>query len=201
MLSRLSGPLDIEVGGSAFGEAVQGAYQKRHGISKHSTARELRSVLGEQAWLKFTSFGVVRHPLERLASAYRFIRQWEAPGNRLRDAFNEFHSFEDFLASDVWVDDDGVDRMFRPQTFWLAHPLRDQLLVDRVCRVESLNDDLRDILQALDVKPDLLPDKMPRLNSTRESSEAAKLPKDLLEKVQDRYARDLLMFNYEIDCS
>lgn len=199
VLSRLSTPLDIEVGGSQFGEAVQSAFQKRHGISKHSTARELRASLGEQTWMRFTSFGVVRHPLSRLASAYRFIRQWDAPGNKYREAMSAFETFEDFLASDIWIDEDGVDRMFRPQAFWLADANRNELLVDHVCKVETLDDDLRRILGSLGVKPSLLPEAVPRLNTTDGATEQFDLAPELLERVRQRYARDLSMFDYSID--
>src|SRR5947207_9305724 len=151
VLSKLCTVLDIEIGGSAFGEAIQPAYLKRHGLSKHSSAREIRCALGEQQWLRFTSFGVVRHPLGRLASAYRFLRKWDSPHNRLHATFNEFTSFAQFVASDIWVEGDGPDRMFRPQAFWLADSTRDELLVDHVCRTEKLDDDLHSLLKSLGI--------------------------------------------------
>jgi hypothetical protein len=51
-LSQLSSTIDVEIGGSVFGEAIQGPHQKRHGLSRHSTALEIRSIVGAQQWLR-----------------------------------------------------------------------------------------------------------------------------------------------------
>ena len=198
VLSRLSTLLDVEVGGSAFGESIQSAYRKRHGISKHSTALELRTRLGEQLWLKYVSFGVVRHPLGRLASAYRFLRQWDSPDNRWRTRMLEFPAFRDFVASDVWLEDEGPDRMFRPQAFWLADQSSNRLLVDRVMYVESLHADLCKVLLESGVPRSKLPDEVPHLNSTRKQDVAYALSEELMAKVGERYRRDLEIFGYEM---
>lgn len=198
VLSQLCTVLDVEVGGSQFGESIQTAYQRRHGLSKHSTATEIRALLGGQLWKRYTSFGVVRHPLGRLASAYRFLRQWDSPQNRWRETVSRFETFEEFVASDLWVTDEGPDRMFRPQSFWLAETSRNELVVDEVCRVETLDADLRRLLQGLNVKPTLLPEAVPQLNSTVDRDESAGLPEALLAKIRARYARDLAMFGYTL---
>jgi Sulfotransferase family len=199
VLSRLCTVLDIEIGGSVFGEAIQPAYQKRHGITKHSTARELRALLGEQLWLKYTSFGVVRHPLDRLLSAYRFLRQWDSPSNWMRAQMMEFQSFADFVASDIWTEDDGLDRLFRPQAFWLADPNKDELLVDRILHTETLNADLERLLLDLGVPRSRMPTDAPHLNATKETDTLLDLGNELLDKVRTRYARDLRMFGYVMD--
>jgi len=198
VLSKLCTLLDVEIGGSAFGEAIQSAYLNRHGISKHSTAQELRALLGEQLWLRYVSFGVVRHPLDRLASAYRFLRQWESSANRWHGRMSEFESFSDFVASDVWIKDEGPDRMFRPQAFWLAESSSNELLVDRVLFVESLNADLRQLLLDIGVPRAKLPDALPHLNATRKRDFAYALSEELMNKVGERYRRDLDIFGYEM---
>jgi hypothetical protein len=198
VLSKLCTLLDVEVGGSAFGEAIQSAYRNRHGISKHSTAQELRALLGEQLWLRYVSFGVVRHPLDRLASAYRFLRQWESSANRWHGRMSKFDTFADFVASDVWIKDEGPDRMFRPQAFWLAEQNNNKLLVDRVLHVESLNSDLRRLLLDIGVPRTKLPEALPHLNATRKLEVAYALPPELMAKVKERYHRDLDVFGYQI---
>jgi len=199
VLSGLCTILDIEIGGSSFGEAVQSAYLRRHGISKHSSARELRTVLGEQLWLKYVSFGVVRHPLDRLASAYRFLRQWNSPQNRLLGQMIAFQSFADFVASDVWIEAEGPDRIFRPQAFWLADAHKDEILVDRVLHTETLNTDLQRLLLDLGIPRAKVPIDVPQLNSTRKTDQPVQLSGDLLERVRTRYARDLRMFGYSLE--
>ncbi len=198
VLSSLSTPFDIEVGGSVFGEEIQGPYRKRYGISKHSTAKELRSIVGEVTWARMLSFGVVRHPVRRLESAFRFLRKSDAPWNGFRDEIMKFANFQDFVESDVWRTDQGPDQMFRPQTNWLADPSRGTLLVDRVCRVETLDEDLRGVLESAGVPRFRLRDTVPRLNSTADKmDERLELPPKLMDRLVDRYARDFEMFNYD----
>lgn len=197
-LSKLCSILDIEIGGSGFGESIQAAYQKRHRISKHSTANELRALLGQQLWLKFTSFGVVRHPLDRLSSAYRFLRQWDSPNNRMHAQMVTFQSFSDFVASDIWIEQEGLDRMFRPQTFWLAEQDENVLVVDRVLHLESLNEDLERLMVEIGVPCAKAPRDLPHLNATLKADLSLDLPGALLDKVRVRYARDLQMFGYTV---
>ena len=83
---------------------------------------------------------------------------------------------------DIWIEDDGVDRMFRPQAFWLADANRNELLVDHVLKVETLDEDLRNILSGLGVKESLLPEVVPRLNTTEGSSEQFDLSPETAER-------------------
>lgn len=196
LLSQLSTPLDIEVGGSAFGEDVQNAYKKRHGLSKHSSATEIRALLGEQAWKRMTSFGVVRHPLERLASAYRFLKKWDSPQNKFHEAANAFSSFGEFVDSGVWIEDDGPDRMFRPQAFWLADG-NARLQVDRICRVEHLESDLLRLLSDIGVPASKLPGGVPKLNTTDDARDSsAGLGAQAVKKIEKKYLKDYELFGY-----
>jgi hypothetical protein len=197
VLSKLSTVLDIEIGGSVFGEAIAPAYVQRHRISKHSPARELRSLLGEQLWARYTSFAVVRHPLTRLASAYRFLRSWDSPQNELFTRVNAFGSFQVFVESDLWITEDGPDRVFRPQANWLTELDSDALVVDTLCKVESLDEDFFRLLKLLGVKASRLPSQLPTINATRPEALLA-LPGRLLDKVAERYAIDLRLFGYEM---
>ena len=76
---------DLEIGATAFGEAIQGPYVKRFGLAKHSTAQQLKTLVGDEAWSRYFTFSFVRNPYHRMFSAFRFLRSWEAPNNH---AFN-----------------------------------------------------------------------------------------------------------------
>jgi len=199
VLSRLCTIVDVEIGGSSFGESIQHAYKKKHGISKHATSSELCAVLGEQQWMRYTSFGVVRHPLSRLSSAYRFLRKWDSPNNEMNKPMMAFKSFADFVASDIWIENDGPDRMFKPQAFWLLDKSRSKLLVDRVLKMETLNEDLAAQLKELNIPASKLPKDLPTLNATEKSDADIALPPDLMSKVMSRYSRDLNLFGYSTE--
>jgi hypothetical protein len=109
-----------------------------------------------------------------------------------------FQSFADFVTSDVWINDEGPDRVFRPQAFWLAEQSSNQLLVDRVLRLESLDAELHELLLAIGAPRSKLPSDVPRLNATRTTDVADVLPNELLDRIRARYRRDLDMFQYSI---
>ena len=46
LFSKFSAYSDLEVGGTELGEALQNAYKCRFGLTKHSTAEEIRAVVG-----------------------------------------------------------------------------------------------------------------------------------------------------------
>lgn len=196
LLSQFSSPFDIEVGGSAFGEEVQAAYKRRYGLSKHSPASQIKAIVGETAWKKMFSFGVVRDPLQRLASAYRFLRSWDSPSNNFLDIARSFPTFEAFVDSEVWIERQGPDQLFRPQAFWLASE-SGSLLVDRVCRVENLYSDLVGVLRDIGIPPGKIPAEIPTLNSTSKPEAAIEPLSDrTIEKIVARYERDYSLLGY-----
>ena len=195
-LAPLCTVMDIELGGTAFGQKIQSAYLERHGLDKHSTAQEIRAILGREQWLKFTSFAAVREPLSRLESAYSFLRSWDSHSNYLFDQLNQFESFAEFVASDVWQSDPGPDRIFKPQVRWVANEREDELLVDHLCHVESLDTAIASVLRELGVKPSLVPAAVPRLNVTPGRILSEELPDELNNRVRSFYAQDYTMLGY-----
>ena len=71
---------DIILGSTSFGEAVQEANFQRYGTEKvkkemlwkHSTASNIKNVLGKEKWLQYKKFSVVRDPIEIIDSLYWF---------------------------------------------------------------------------------------------------------------------------------
>jgi|SRR5580704_6180537 hypothetical protein len=64
---------DLIVGGSVYGERIQGPYKKRFGLSKHSAVSEIETVCGSSYLDEYFVFAMVRHPLARLCSLYNFV--------------------------------------------------------------------------------------------------------------------------------
>jgi hypothetical protein len=64
---------DLILGGSAFGESIQGPYKKKFGLSKHSAILDVETVCGPHYLEEYFVFSLVRHPLARLCSIYNFV--------------------------------------------------------------------------------------------------------------------------------
>jgi hypothetical protein len=61
---------DVAIGGSRFGEQIQPAFRERFGLHKHSTAGEIREMVGADVWSSYFTFTLVRHHYDRIVSLY-----------------------------------------------------------------------------------------------------------------------------------
>lgn len=73
---------DVLLGSTPEGEALQPIYAKLFGLDKHSSAAEIRAVVGDALWSECFTFATVRSPYERLASLYGWIASIVEPGLR-----------------------------------------------------------------------------------------------------------------------
>ena len=64
---------DVLLGSTDYGEAIQPHYKKRFGLNKHSSAAEIRAVVGEETWNSYYRFSSVRHPVTRIESLYAYL--------------------------------------------------------------------------------------------------------------------------------
>jgi hypothetical protein len=64
---------DLILGGSKFGEQIQGPYTKKYGLSKHSSVSDIEKICGRALVENYYVFSLVRHPLSRLCSMYNFV--------------------------------------------------------------------------------------------------------------------------------
>jgi hypothetical protein len=146
LLSGYSAYCDIEVGGTAMGEAVQPFFRNRYGLSKHSTATEIRTVVGEAIWKRYFTFALVRNPYARAHSSYRFLRRMrKETGLDVLAPLDGLATFQDFVKS-TYFQTEGMDRILMPQSFWLRSAMRmPAISLDYVGRVEAIEDSLRHI--------------------------------------------------------
>jgi len=115
-LSTLSSWRDLELGGTQFGEAIAPHFMKRFGLRKHSTASQIRKVVGEEIWSSYYKFGFVRDPYSRLQSLWSFLRKWKSWPNS--EIMNSFESIDEFVTSDFFRSG-GPDQLLRPQAHFL----------------------------------------------------------------------------------
>lgn len=101
-------------------------------IEKHMPLSKIRSVIGEEKFKDYFKFAVVRNPFDRLQSIWE-IRREDFRGHLI-----------DFLYELEFINDDLV----KPLSHWLWDG---DILFDSVARLESLETDLVDIFQKIDV--------------------------------------------------
>ncbi len=155
---------DLPIGGTPFGEAVNRHYQKHHGLHKHSTCSEVRSVLGNRAWNEYFTFTFARHPYSRILSLYNYAGRlvdnqrspylkrlprkqrrvaplWEWPAIQ---AYLASGSFSEFIRHpQFWA-----DLASQPQTTWILDENEEEI-VDFVGRVENIEADLGTVVDRI----------------------------------------------------
>lgn len=66
---------DILIGSTKEGETLQDTYRKLFGLHKHSSAQEIKDVVGDVVWDGFFRFSTVRNPYSLAVSQYTFSLQ------------------------------------------------------------------------------------------------------------------------------
>ncbi len=156
---------DIVLGGTPIGRALDQPFHERFGLYKHSTAREIRAVVGGPVWKSYLSFAVLRDPVERTISLYRFLRRLEddCPAGRkllrrvLRrrrspvwpasTALRESRDFSGFIHHPMLRYDPG----FIPQHRFLSDE-EGRIIVSRLLCLETLTDELVQLGSALGLR-------------------------------------------------
>lgn len=195
-LSTFTAIGDVEIGGSEFGETLAVAYGKRFGLRKHSTASEIRSVVGSEVWETSFKFAIVRNPYARAYSIFRFLkkkfRDWK--GSEVMDGFE---TFDAFVQSELFASD-GPDRILRPQLFWLRTSETDETIaVDSVLRAENLDSEFPVLLERIGSSAQERP--LERLNASGDPNEWANAYSEdaTRARVATRYANDFRTFRFD----
>ncbi len=201
-LSAYSNYCDIEIGGTELGQAMQAAYRKRFGLAKHATAPQIRQVIGAETWAKHFKFAFVRNPFARCLSTYHFLKKWHNLDAQFVNKLQSFNSFEDYVLSDMWETSNGPDQLFRPQTHWLcANQNSTDVLVDFVGHVETIDADLKTILDTIGIPDDKRQAMVvPQLNKSKQSALAEIKNEEVIYKILTKYKLDFDAFCYPTTC-
>lgn len=198
---------DLEVGGTPMGEQVQRYTKKRFGLAKHSTAAEIREVMGEQRWGKYYTFAFVRNPYTRAYSTFNYLhRQTDRKEFKTVKAVKGLSDFGEFLRSEYFAGD-GMDRILRPQTFWTELGLSQELRF--IGSVEAIDSDTITALKEVGrpgqkknkkAEKAINKENVPERNrSTTDPDELWKLLRADPEGerlIYDRYASDFAAYGY-----
>ncbi len=77
---------DLLLGSTAPGERMQHIYRRLFGLHKHSSAQEVRQVVGDEVWSSYFTFSTVRNPFARAVSQYTFSLQHYRRSGRVQAA-------------------------------------------------------------------------------------------------------------------
>ena len=197
-LSQYTRFCDIEVGGTQYGEKLGRIYGRRFGISKHSTALEIRKVIGHDEWQSFFSFCFVRHPFDRALSIYKFLKyvhhDWKG-----HEVMSNFNSFKAFVHSDFFAGD-GPDGIFRPQWVWVGSSSDTRPVVDYVGRVEKIDEEMQTIEARITQSGDHRSVKaIVQRNVSRDKGQVGDgwNDGDVLSAIYSKYKIDFERFGYE----
>jgi hypothetical protein len=163
-LSRLSRYCDLEVGATFLGEAVQAEYIRRFGLAKHSSAMEIRDVVGDEVWKGYFTFGFVRNPYERAFSIFNFMKKMANEEHQAYAEIKKFKTFAEFVSSE-YFHTEGPDRILNPQLFWLGKGESSvQPAVQFVGSVADMNDSMSFIRRRIGGAGDVKWEDVPKIN-------------------------------------
>ena len=161
-----------------------------HPTTKHETVSGFVARHGRATFERFTSFAVVRHPLDRFLSRYAFTSTRQAPGAHDQQLFT---SPQAFIAA---IERSDPLLMARPERW---RPQADYLLLDgtiavqRVLRFEALDAEFGRMCAELGLPPRTL------LRRNRSDRTVAPPSEDVAAFVGRYYRRDFDLFGYDPD--
>lgn len=147
-----------------------------------------------EKYTKYYKFTFVRHPLDRLVSAYFYLMQGGKNSRDLQWAeehIKEYSDLNDLV--ERWMTPTTIHKgiHFTPQVDFLK--VNNEINMDFIGKYETLEEDFLKISKALgSTKP------LPRTNSSIRPPHQNLLTPDNLEKVYSLYKEDFEEFNYSI---
>lgn len=168
-----------------------------HSAGGHRTAREYTRIFGEK-FSSYYRFSFVRNPYARLVSAYEYLKRGGHPAwpkNRIfgNEVIGAYENFQSFVME--WLRPEKTQwplPHFYPQTHFLL--LDDQLAVDFLGHVETIEEDFAAVCRHLDEDADL-----PTMNTTPVDCPPLKAYYDsdaVIQRVQEVYQSDFERFGY-----
>jgi hypothetical protein len=201
LFSKFSAYSDLEVGGTELGEALQIAYKRRFGLTKHSTAEEIRAVVGDETWRSYYAFAFVRDPYARAQSTFHFMKRWHGNKEMKQLSFMDEHpDFRSFVMSDTF-EKQKAHRLLWPQARWLLDA-ESRIMVNFVGRLESLDEDIHKVLTsapglvAAGVAPAAAPAKNKSASTDAALFELLSTDPEVERRIYEAYKIDFDLFDY-----
>lgn len=180
-------------GGMAVGTALFG-----HGRLSHRPIKDYQVIFTPEEFETFYKFTVVRNPWDRLVSGWHYLRgQGGTDGDRAWAAMHlsRYADFDDFVINGLHRREILGRQHFRPQFGYVCLPGQREILVDQVCRVESLQQDIDLVCAAIGIAPV----SVEKINASRHRDYREYYSERTRQKVAAVYADDIALFGYQFD--
>ncbi|MBT9311110.1 sulfotransferase family 2 domain-containing protein [Leptothoe kymatousa] len=215
---------DIVLGSTKYGEKIQKVYEKKFGIYKHSSAAEIKSLMGDEVWDNYFTFSIVRHPIDRMVSFYEYLKTYYLGGPRgaaikMMYTMDQVSSIPEPLTKlpklyDAFrwpgivacLNSGSVSEFIHSEKCWQSygtmsqfHQLADEdgkeLLVDYVGRLEDINADWDHVCNKIGLSVTL-----PHANKSKRKYKDWKkyFSLDDLNFLEVKYKEDMERFSYTI---
>lgn len=201
---------DLVIGTGGHGATVS-TFLSKFGIFKHSTAAEIRDVVGAGVWDDYLTFAFVRHPFDRTRSFYHYLEKVALAQNRggirqrfaywrkdpsrapwrwpAMQAYLASRSISDFIRHPGFLGDYGG----RNQAGLLSDPQSGVLLVREIARFENIDAEFQRITGLIGISGANLPKVNTSANSQTRRQEFSVDDLAYLSKI---FAEDLETFGY-----
>lgn len=134
---------DTVLGCTKFGEKIQPLFSKKYGLKKHSLAKRIQAVTGDEVWNNYFSFSFVRNPWARVVSLYTWCRKKEYYKYDIcKEALNS-KNFSEFARGKCVSD--------LPQQLDYLTNSKGKIIVDFVGKQESIQDDFKFICSKISI--------------------------------------------------
>lgn len=148
------------------------------------------NMVHKKTWDKYTSFTIIRNPLDRFFSNYFFHTSPKYSGGlmsicpelkkmNVKEYFNRLKK----------IDSNHID----PQHEFISHKYSSHIL-DVVCRLENIKKDIKKICKLFDVSECQLPHK----NSSEKYKYDVRVKNRTMEKILKYYKKDFEIFGYKV---
>lgn len=196
VLKPMSTDSDIHFGSRRFSTDRLEEIKRATKLRKHSSAAEIRAYLGSDIWDQMTTFTIVRDPVDRAQSAYRFLkykfRKWDND-----NIMSNINTFDQFVHSEYFKTP-GTGNVLMPQTYWINENGKN--IVDNICRFENIEKGIGDIFDKINISGESNHEysKMDHVNSTSKYDHGEDIDNSTFDILHERYADDYRYLGYEI---
>ena len=168
--------------GVSLNNADDGSHDDKTGYYKAGTARRMKRAYEDQ-WATHFKFAFSRNPWDRMVSCWK---------NRAAGRYNKF---KDFVFNHQEMVNNGNTSFHwhvMPQCIHVCNNHGD-LIVDYIGRFESLQEDMDNIFEILNIDSE----KLPHVNKTDHDNYKTYYDKETIKEVEKMFWKDIEVFEYE----